>query len=128
MIATKHARLIVPATAFALGSAIAVGAWIGSGWGAAVGIEVITIAGAIFYYLYGRRDSDVGALFGGRPDERQASISMRSTAFAGNVLILVAIGGVIVTSALAKPVWPFLLFCVVGAATYLMGLVIYRDR
>jgi hypothetical protein len=41
-----------------------------------------------------------------------------------NVLILVAIGGDIVTSALAEPVWPFSLFCVVGGATYLVGLVI----
>jgi hypothetical protein len=120
--------MIVPATAFVLGSAIAVGAWIGSGWAAAVGIETVAIAGAIFYYLFARRDSDVGALFGSRPDERQASISMRSTALAGNVLILMAIGGVVVTFALAKPAWPFLLFCVVGGVTYLAGLVIYRDR
>ena len=104
------------------------GAWIGSGWGAAVGIETVTIAGAVLYYLLGGRDSDVGALVGSRPDERQASIGMRATALTGLVLILMAIGGVIVTSALAKPTWPFLLFCVVGGATYLTGLVIYRHR
>jgi hypothetical protein len=128
VIATRNTRLIVPVGTLVLGSSIAVGAWIGYGWGAALGIEAVTIAGAALYYLLGGRDSDVGALFGSRPDERQASINMRSTALAGNVLILVAIGGVIVTLALAKPVWPFLLFCFVGGATYLMGLVIYRSR
>jgi hypothetical protein len=126
--ATRHARLVVPATALVLGSAIAVGAWIGSGWGAAVGIEAVTLAGAVLYYFLGSRDSDLGALMGSRPDERQASIGMRSTALTGFVLILMAIGGVIVTSALAKPAWPFLLFCVVGGTTYLAGLVIYRNR
>jgi hypothetical protein len=128
VIATRHARLMIPGGAAVLGSAIAVGAGIGSGWGAAVGIEAVTIAGAVLYYFVGGRDSDVGALFGSRPDERQASIGMRSTALTGNILILTAIGGVIVTSALAKPVWPFTLFCVVGGATYLAGLVIYRIR
>jgi hypothetical protein len=95
------------------------------GLGAALGIEAVTIAGASLSFLLGGRDRDVDALFGSRPDERQASINMRSTALAGNVLILVAIGGVI-TSALAKPVWPFLLVCVVGGATSLVRLVIYR--
>jgi hypothetical protein len=128
VIATRHARLVVPATALVLGSAIAVGAWVGSGWGAAVGIEAVTLAGALLYYFLGSRDSDLGALMGSRPDERQASIGMRSTALTGFVLILMAIGGVVVTSALAEPAWPFLLFCVVGGATYLAGLVIYRNR
>ncbi len=128
MSARRHARLIVPGSALVLGSAIALGTWIGTGWGAAVGIEAVALTGAILYYFLGGRDSDVGALFGSRPDERQASIGMRSTALTGNVLILMAIGGVIVTSALAKPAWPFLLFCVVGGATYLTGLVIYRNR
>jgi hypothetical protein len=128
VIATRHPRLIVPASALVLGSAIAAGTWIGAGWGAAAGIEVVAIAGAIVYYLVGARDTDTGALFGGRPDERQASIGMRSTALAGNALILTALGGVIVSSAMSKPTWPFLLFCVVGGATYLMGLLIYRDH
>jgi hypothetical protein len=128
VIATRHVRLIVPATALVLGSAIAVGAWIGSGWGAAVGVEAVAIAGAVLYYLLAGRDSDVGALFGSRPDERQASIGMRATALTGIVLTAVALGGVIVTSAVDKPVWPFGLFCVVGGLTYLTGLVIYRNR
>ena len=127
MIATRHARLIVPATALVFGSAIAVGAWIGSGWGAAVGVEAVAITGAVLYYLLAGRDSDVGALFGSRPDERQACIGMQATALTGIVLTAVALGGVIVTSALDKPAWPFLLFCGVGGATYLVGLLIYRN-
>jgi len=128
MIATKYPRLVAPAAAVVLGSAIAIGAGVGAGWGAALGVELFTVVGAAGYFVLGGRDSDVGALFGARPDERQASIGMRATALAGSVLILVAIGGVVITMATGKPDWPFLLFCVVGGGTYLAGLFIYRSR
>lgn len=125
---TSRPRLLAPTVTIALGSAIAVGAWIGNGWHAALGIELVTVVGACGYFLLGGRDSDIGALIGSKPDERQASIGMRATALTGNVMILVAIGGVVIALAVGAPVWPFLLFCFVGAATYLIGLVLYRDR
>lgn len=128
MIGTRNPRLVAPAVTVVLGSAIALGAWIGAGWGAALAVELVTVIGACGYYLLGGRDSDVGALFGSRPDERQASIGMRATALTGNVMILVAIGGVIIATAAGTSVWPFFLFCWVGAATFVVGLVIYRNR
>ena len=122
MIATRYPRLVAPAVTVVLGSAIAFGAWIGTGWGAALAVEVVTVIGACAYYLLGGRDSDVGALFGSRPDERQASIGMRATALTGNVMILVGIGGVVIATATGTSVWPFFLFCWVGAATFVVGL------
>lgn len=128
MIITRHPRLIAPTVTVVLGSAIALGAWIGTGWGAAFAVELVTVMGAFGYYFLGGKDSDVGALFGSRPDERQASIGLRATALTGNVLVLVAIGGVVIATATGSSAWPFFLFCSVGAATFLLGLVIYRDR
>lgn len=128
MIRTRNRRLVIPAVTVALGSAMAVGAWIGSGWGAALSIEIVTVGGAVAYFVLGGRDTDVGAMLGARPDERQTSIGMRSTALTGLVLILVAVGGLVITMALRRPAWPFLLFSVVGGITYLAGLVVYRDR
>jgi hypothetical protein len=119
---------LAPAVTVVLGSAIAIGAWIGNGWGAALGVEVVTLVGACGYFLLGGRDSDIGALFGSKPDERQASIGMRATALTGNVMVLVAIGGVVIALAVGRSAWPFFLFCSVGAATFLIGLLIYRDR
>jgi hypothetical protein len=124
---TTHPRLMIPTIALIGGSAIALGTWIGAGWAAALGIETVSIVGAAAYYVLGGRDSDVGALIGSRPDERQLNISTRSTALAGIVLILVALGGVVVSSAVGGPGWVFLLFCVVGGFTYLAGLAIFRD-
>jgi hypothetical protein len=128
VIATRKPRLVAPGVTVVLGSTIALGAWIGTGWGAALAVELVTVIAACGYYLLGGRDSDAGALFGSRPDERQASIGMRATALTGNVMILVAIGGVVVSTAIGTSAWPFFLFCSVGAATFLVGLVFYRDR
>ena len=128
MITSRYPRLVAPVTTAVLGSAIAIGAWIGAGWGPALVIEMGTIVGAVGYFVLGGGDTDLGALFGSRPDERQASLDMRATALAGKVLIVVAIGGVVVAIATGTAVWPFLLFCFVGAAAYLLGLVKYRNR
>jgi hypothetical protein len=106
VIATRHPRLVAPAVTVVLGSAIALGGWIGTGWGAALAVELVTVIGACAYYLLGGRDSDVGALFGSRPDERQTSIGMRATALTGNVMILVAIGGVVIATATGSSAWP----------------------
>jgi hypothetical protein len=96
---TRHRRLVVPAVTVVLGSAIALGAWFGTGWGAALAVELVTVVGACGYHVLGGKDSDAGALFGARPDERQASIGLRATALSGNVMVLVAIGGVVVATA-----------------------------
>jgi hypothetical protein len=111
-----------------LGTAIAIGSWVGSGWKSAVGIEIVTVVATVAYFMLGGRDSDFGALFGSRADERQISISMRATVLAANVLALLAIGGVVVSMAMGALVWPFLLFAVVGGITYFLGLLIYRHR
>ena len=100
MIMTMRPRLQVPATMAVLGTTIAIGSWIGSGWKSAVGIEIVTVVATVGYFILGGRDSDFGALFGSRPDERQISVSMRSTVLAANVLALLAIGGVVVSTAM----------------------------
>lgn len=128
MIKTMRPRLQVPATMAVLGTAIAIGSWVGSGWKSAVGIEIVTVVATVAYFMLGGRDSDFGALFGSRADERQISISMRATVLAANVLALLAIGGVVVSMAMGALVWPFLLFAVVGGITYFLGLLIYRHR
>jgi hypothetical protein len=123
---TRYPRLVAPVVTVVLGSAIALGVGIGTGWGAALVVELVTVVGACGYYLLGGRDSDVGALFSSRADERQASIGMRATVLTGNVMVLVAIGGVVIATAAGSSAWPFFLFCSVGAATFLVGVVIYR--
>ncbi len=125
---TKSPRLVVPTVMAVAGTAIALGTWIGSGWVAALGVELVTVLVTLGYYAIGSRDSDLGALIGSRPDERQASIGMRSAALSGVTLVAVALGGLVIATAMGRWVWPFLLFTTVGGAAYLIGLVIYRDK
>jgi hypothetical protein len=128
VISTKHPRLIVPTVMAVGGTALAIGSWIGAGWGAALGIELVTVIATCGYYVLGGRDSDVGALIASNPDERQASIGMRAAALSGMTLVVVALGGVVIATAMGTFVWPFLLFSLVGGASYLVGLIIYRDK
>jgi hypothetical protein len=126
MTTTKNSRLRVPAVMAIGGSAIALATLVNSGWEAALFVELFTIAATTGYYVLGGRDSDAGALFGSRPDERQMSVGMKATALAGNVMGIVALGGFVIATAMGAAIWPFALFCAVGAASFLAGLVIYR--
>jgi hypothetical protein len=128
VISTKHPRLIVPAVMAVGGTALAIGSWIDAGWGAALGIELVTVIATGGYFALGGRDSDVGALIASNPDERQASIGMRAAALSGTTLVVVALGGVVIATAMGRFVWPFLLFSLVGGASYVVGLIIYRDK
>jgi hypothetical protein len=111
-----------------LGTAIALGSWIGHGWKAAIGVELVTLVAACGYFVLGGRDSDLGALFGARADERQASVGMRATALSGNAMAVVAVGGVVVGTAVGSSAWPFVLFCAVGASAFVVGLFVDRSR
>ena len=124
---TTRPRLQVPGVMAIGGSAIALTTLVHSGWGAALSVEAVTIAATLGYYVLGGRDSDVGALFGGRPDERQTSVGMKAAGLAGIVTSVVALGGLVVATAVGSTIWPFALLCCVTAASFLAGLVIYRS-
>jgi hypothetical protein len=111
-----------------LGTAIAIGSLVGSGWSAALAVEAVTVVATIGYYVWGARESDFGALFGSRPDERQVSVGLRASALAGIVMSYLAVFGFVIETARGRDAWPFALFCVAGAVTFMAGLVIYRVR
>jgi hypothetical protein len=125
---TLSPRLRVPAVMAGLGTAIAVGSLAGSGWSAALAVEAVTVVATIGYYAWGGRESDVGALVGSRPDERQVSVGLRASALAGIIMSYAAVFGFVIETARGRSAWPFALFCVIGAVTFMIGLVIYRVR
>jgi hypothetical protein len=111
-----------------LGTAVAIGSLVGSGWLAALAVETVTIVATVGYYLWGARESDFGALIGSRPDERQASVGLRASALAGVVMSYVAVIGFVIETARGGDVWPFALFCGASAVTFLAGVVLFRVR
>jgi hypothetical protein len=116
-------RLRAPTMILAAGAALAVVGGISQGWGSAISLMVVAIAAAVYFYAAGRRDSDWGALIGGRADERQALIDTRAEALAGTAVYAAAVIGAIVALALRGPghwrsYWPFGLIIVVGTVSY----------
>ena len=109
------------------GSMIALASLLGSGWFAAVSVAAVTALATSAYYWLGGRDSDLGAMFGCRTDERQTSIEVRASALAGNVMCGVAVVGFAIATALGDAAWPFALFSLVGATSFLAGSVLYRS-
>lgn len=116
-------RLRAPIAMLASGAVLAVVGGIGQGWGAAIAVMLVTIAAALFYYGAGGRDSDYGALIGGRADERQALIKTRAEALSGTAIYAAAVIGAIIALALRGPghwgsYWPFGLVVVAGTVSY----------
>jgi hypothetical protein len=125
---SRSLRLRAPTVMIVGGTGLTVGVAVGQGWVAAIPEAVLTIAAAIGYYIWGGRDSDVGAMIGSRVDERQNLIRTQAQALAGVVGAVTAVVGTIVAAALKDPIWPFALFAGIGAATFVVGLAIYGAR
>jgi hypothetical protein len=130
----RNCRLRVPLLLLAWGGAVAaVDAIVGKG-GAAVAAAVLTIPVAAGWYAWSGRDSDFGALAGGRADERQALIRTRARALSGTAMYAAAaIGGILesalrATDHLSSSYWSFSLVVVIGAVSYRAGLRRYGAR
>jgi hypothetical protein len=118
-------RLRRPAGYLAAGTIFAA-AWLvrgGPSWWLAIAIEVTVIVPAVSAYVRGSSD---GTLAGGRPDERQQFVSMRSRALAGSLAAVAAFAGVTVAVALRSPAWwPFVIILAIAGFGYLLGLSTY---
>jgi hypothetical protein len=127
-------RLRAPASAVALGTVLAIVFGVSQGWVVAVITEGVFVAMAAGYYVWSGKDTDVGAVIGHRPDERQVSLLMKVTALQGKVLsAAAAIVFVIATVGRATiwpkvAIWPFAIPVVVAGLSGLAGWVIYREH
>ena len=127
-------RLRIPAQMVVLGAVLAVIFGAAQGWWGAVIILGSFLALAAGYYVWGGKDTDVGAIIGSRADERQASLQMRVTALQGKVMT----GAAAVTYLVAVlgratfwpkvTVWPFAIPLALATLSGLVGWVIYRER
>ncbi len=128
MMGTRHSRLRAPANMIIGGAVITAAVAAGYGWGAAIPCAVIAVVAAIGYYVLGGRDSDIGAMYGARVDERQDLLRMKARSFAAQAVGAVVLVGTVVTVALREPIWPFALFGGVEVLAFFAGLAIFRGR
>ena len=80
---------------------------------------------AIAAYVRAGEDSDIGAIYGSRADERQKLISLQARGLAGTVAMAAAFAGFVITYAVHGAAWPFEFLFAVTVASYGYGLTIY---
>lgn len=126
----SNPRLRAPVAGLIIGAGAVAAAVAGGGgnWKTRIILAVVVIAGPIVYYVWGGRDSDMGALIRSQPDERQNLLRMRAQAFTARIMTVAAVAGTLVAVALRGPVWPFALFVGIATVSSIIGLLIYRDR
>ncbi len=76
----------------------------------AIPVEAIAVAAAIGTYVWGRSDSDLGAMLGEQTDERQTLLRAQAQAFAALAVAVAVVVGCVIAVAVKDPIWPFVLF------------------
>jgi hypothetical protein len=127
MMKLSRDRVQVPAAMLILGTGLAAAVLVGQGWHNAILVEVVAVIAAVGYFLLGGLNNDVGAIYGSNGgDERQQMVRLRAQALTGVVTVLAAVIGFLVQIARRAPTWPFGVVVGVAAASFVVGLAIYR--
>lgn len=122
-------RLRVPVLFLLLGSAVGVILGITLGWQPLIGGEVFVVAVAAGYYLWGGKDSDMGAIAASRPlDERQLLRRLKVQALVGRVMSLACVVAFTVALAAKATYWPFEILLLLVGVTFFGGWAYYRER
>jgi hypothetical protein len=66
----------------------------------ALSVEALPVAMTIDFYVLGGRDGDCGAVLGGDPDERRASVLEQAAGLVGAAMAIAALLGFVFTTAL----------------------------
>ncbi len=122
-----NSRWQAPATVIIGGSIIALAVGIGHGWSKALIAEAIVLALGVGYFLLTGSNSDVGAIYGGRADERQHQVYLRASAAALRIMLGTAFICAVITVALNDSYWQSDVIGSVGGLAFLICLVAFGD-
>jgi uncharacterized membrane protein len=116
---------LAPTVVAVAGSVLAGAVAIGHFWGDALITEVITLLLGIGYFALTRSDSDVGAIYGRRADERQRQVLLKASRLAFVVMISAAYSCAVIAVALGGTYWQADLIGSLGGVAYLLGMMVY---
>ncbi len=122
-----RSRWFLPVVALALGAAMLAAMWVGGNLREGIYSFAIMAALALLFLLGGRSETIRGLRGDGR-DERFASLDMRATAFAGNVLIAAVIIAFLVEMARGEDGKPYSWLGAIAGVAYLAALAFLRWR
>jgi Predicted membrane protein (DUF2178) len=128
MKALSNPRWHAAGTVLIGGSIIALAVGLGHDWAKALIAEIVVLVLAVGYYLLTGSNSDVGAIYGGRADERQHLVYLRASATALRVMLVAAFVCVVVTIALNDNYWQSDVIGSLGAVAFLSCLAAYGDH
>jgi hypothetical protein len=96
--------------------------------GDALVAEIVTLVAAAGYYLLTGTDTDIGAIYGQRSDERQMMVRMSASRLALIVALAAAFVCAVVSVALDDGYWQPDVIASAAGASYLLGLSIYGSH
>jgi len=110
------------------GAALALATWRSGDGGFAVALAVFYAIAAIVAWFWAGGSGDVAALLRAGGDERQQSIDLRATAYAGSAATAFSLAAAVVQAARGGDAFPYTFICAVGGAAYILAVALLRGR
>jgi peptidoglycan/LPS O-acetylase OafA/YrhL len=124
----RHPRFLAPFATLVAGTIVAGAVAIGHTWADAIATEVVTFILSGIYYLVTGSDSDIGAIYRQRTDERQREVRLKAVKLAFTVMMITAFVIAVIMVALGDQYWQEDVLWCVGGFTFLFGLAHYGEH
>jgi len=118
----RSSRAFAPLCTLVIGTLIAGAVAIGHTWGDALIAEIVTVVVSLGYFVLTGRDSDVGAIYGQRSDERQREVRANASRMGFVAAMLAAYACAIVAVATNQSYWQSDVIVAVGGIGFLSGI------
>jgi hypothetical protein len=119
----RNSRAFAPLCTLVIGTLVAGAVAIGHTWGDALITEIVTVVVSFGYFVLTGRDSDVGAIYGQRSDERQREVRANASRMGFVAAMLAAYACAIVAVAMNQSYWQSDVIASVGGIGFLSGIV-----
>jgi hypothetical protein len=124
-----HRRLWTPVIAGIGGTAISLAVGLGQGkWLPFVIGETTTAVAVVGLYALAGSDSDLGAVFAHRADERQELVRLKASRVSALLAVIGAVVACVIAAAMNATYWPFEVLYIVPGLAYVMSVRIYGAR
>jgi hypothetical protein len=118
----KNSRAYAPLCTLVIGTIIAGAVAIGHTWADALIAEIVTVVVGLGYFILTGRDSDVGAIYGQRSDERQREVRAKASRVGFVAAVLAAYACAVIAVAMNQSYWQSDVIAAVGGIGFLSGI------
>ncbi len=121
----RHPRFLAPFATLMAGTIVAGAVAIGHTWAGAIATEVVSVIVSGIYYVVTGSDSDMGAIYRQRTDERQREVRLKAIKLAFTVMMITTFVIAVIMVALGDQYWQEDVLWCAGGLTFLFGLARY---